>query len=403
MTCDYIDTRDSGYYEAWIALAALFDPQPQRWQAFMPAMLAREQQCQRADHSWANGFIFNGSGPALTLTPGSSKATGSNFAPNMCFGTVNGFVTVSQGSSVFSGTGLVNGVKIVLSGTRNGQPFVGSYEFKQTNGTSGILAVEWPGDSGVVSFLIENNLYLSTIGTSSADELLKRNWACTYVSPTEILLNRPWDGPSLTNAHLYSNFPAGYGQQPFMLGIKTAALYWAQLNSDAGLASQFRTLATNAATWIHDVGFDPTTKGMYYGRIFEGCEPETVATSNPPFDYRTPGCSYGLSGDGVRTARALNAETSQAIRIYFEADPNASRQQWGDLAYGAVWGYCPYTKPGFYCDPLYVRDENSDLSLGAYKWPGFFFGMGMAHQWPAARGASLTLPTVTLVPPARRR
>ena len=32
-----------------------------------------------------------------------------------------------------------------------------------------------------------------------------------------------------------------------------------------------------------------------------------------------------------------------------------------------------------------MRDENSNGSLGAYKWTGFFFGMGMAHQWPAVR------------------
>jgi len=40
---------------------------------------------------------------------------------------------------------------------------------------------------------------------------------------------------------------------------------------------------------------------------------------------------------------------------------------------------------GFYSDPNFVKDENSNLSLGAYKWTGFFLGMGMAHQWPAVR------------------
>jgi hypothetical protein len=40
-----------------------------------------------------------------------------------------------------------------------------------------------------------------------------------------------------------------------------------------------------------------------------------------------------------------------------------------------------------YCDNHYVdtAGELSNVSLGAYKWTGFFFGMGMAHQWPAVR------------------
>ena len=45
---------------------------------------------------------------------------------------------------------------------------------------------------------------------------------------------------------------------------------------------------------------------------------------------------------------------------------------------------------GEYSDSNYVRDENSNASLGAYKWTGFFFGMGMAHQWPAVRSDGLS-------------
>jgi hypothetical protein len=393
MTCDYIDTRDSGYFGAWLTLGALFDPQPTQWQSSLNALSEREKRCQRDDHSWANGFIFNGTGPALTLTPGSSRAAGTGLPPDLCFGIARGSATVTRGSSRFTGSGLVNGTKIVLSGTRDGRPFVGSYEFKQTGGTSGIIGVEWPGDSGVVNFIIENSLYVSTIGINTSDPNLHHNWACTWVSPSEIQLNRPWDGAPLTNARIYSNYPSGYGQQPFMLGIKIGGFYWGQRNSDPVLAETFRDLAIDAATWIREVGFDPATKGMYYGRIFEACEPALPPTAEPKFDHRTPGCSYGLTNAGVRAARTLNAETSQAIRTYFEANPTNERREWGDLVYGAVWGYCPYTKPGFYCDPQYVVDENSDYSLSGTKWPGFFFGMGMAHQWPAARlGGGTTTP-----------
>ena len=65
--------------------------------------------------------------------------------------------------------------------------------------------------------------------------------------------------------------------------------------------------------------------------------------------------------------------------------------------YGSIWGNPNFTAPNFYSDQLYVRDENSDNSLAAYKWTGFFFGMGMAHQWPAVRlGGVAALQATTL-------
>jgi len=81
----------------------------------------------------------------------------------------------------------------------------------------------------------------------------------------------------------------------------------------------------------------------------------------------------------------LTAEASQALRVYYEANPTPEAKAWGDLAYGSIWGNPPLTTGGVYHDWNYVRDENSNSALGAYKWTGFFFGMGMAHQWPAVR------------------
>ena len=81
----------------------------------------------------------------------------------------------------------------------------------------------------------------------------------------------------------------------------------------------------------------------------------------------------------------LTAEASQALRVYFESNPTPEALAWGDVAYGSIWGNPQYTTGGVYSDSNYVRNENSNASLGAYKWTGFFFGMGMAHQWPAVR------------------
>ena len=404
--CNSTDTRDSGYLEAWVALSARYDPDPQyrrQWEDALAQTYQRDKACQHEDRSWSNGFIFNASNsPPLTLTNGSTTVRGSGLKPGLCFGVTSGSVTVTNGSSTISGPGLVKGAKIALTGTRDGKPFVGFYQFSLgASSDSAVISAVWLGDSGVAGYIVENNDFLTTIAQDNTDAQLSKNWACTYVAPTELQLNRPWDGPDTQRGHIYSYALAGYGQQPFMLGIKTTAMVWASHNSDSALGSQFASLAADAGEWIHDMGFDPVTQGLYYGRLFGACEPQTEPTRNPVFDYRTPNCNYGLNPSAIRAARVLTAETSQALRVYYEASPTADRKQWGDLAYGSIWGYCPYTKPGFYCDENYVRDEVSDGAMGSYKWPGFFFGMGMAHQWPAVRLEGSTGAPVAR-PPRRR-
>ena len=396
--CNDYDTRDSGYLGTYVALAANYDPDPvmrAQWKTQLAAIYARESRCKRTDNSWSNGFYFNTSAsPLLRVTNGSALLTGTGIPAGLCYGIASGMVTVANGSATITGTGLVDGNKIVITGTRQGSTYVGILRFTQSGGTSGILAALWPGDSGTFPYVIENNDNLSTIGTSPDDAQLSKNWACTWNSPSAVTLNRPWDGPSEENAVLFSYVLAGFGQQPFMLGIKTTEMELGSHIDDFRLAERFSGLASQAATWIHDAGYDPITQGINYGRVFEACEPATIATPGTTFDTRTPGCSFGLNPASIRASRVLTAETSQALRVYYESDPTSARRDWGDRAYGSIWGYCPYTKPGYYCDDNYVRDENSDAALGSYKWAGFFFGMGMAHQWPAVRVDGPNLPPI---------
>jgi hypothetical protein len=392
--CNDFDTRDSGYLATWVALAANYDPddaQRSIWKTRLAALYARDEKCKQTDNSWSNGFLFNtSSSPALTVTQGSTIVTGNNIPSSMCFGVASGTVTVFQGLPFLFGQNLRTGNKIVISGTREGSPYVGTFQFKEAGGVLGTLAALWPGDSGVFPYVIENNDYLSTIAMSSNDPQLTKNWACTWNNPSQVTLNRPWDGPTESNAYLYSYVLSGFGQQPYMLGIKLTQMKLGSQNGDSAIAAGYAALAPLAASWVHDIGFDPITQGMNYGRGFEACEPSSVATPGTVFGTRTPGCNLGLDPASLRAARVLSAETSQALRVYFEANPSQERKDWGDQVYGSIWGYCPYTKAGYYCDNNYVRDENSDASLASYKWPGFFFGMGMAHQWPAVRANSLT-------------
>ena len=423
--CNAGDSRDTGYMAAWVTLAALFDPDPVQgkiWKTNLKAINARDNTCKQSDNSWSSGFVFNATGPKLNVTRGSNVVIAPNhdLPPSVCFGIASGSVTVENGSAAFQASGLINGNKIVISGTNGAIPprplgqrpdaggsrgsaksYTGMFQFTQTGGTSGTLSALWPGDSGTFPYVIENSDYYTAIGASNDDPMLKENWACTWNNSGQLTLNRPWDGPTDQSGayHIYSYILAGYGQQPYMLGIKTTGMKWASFVDDTE-ASNFADLAGQAATWVHDVGFDPATQGMYYGRVYAACEPFLTPTPGTTFGFRATNCSMGLDPNAIDAARGLTAETSSALRSYYETNPTPDRKAWGDLAYGSIWGYAPNTASGFYSDPNYVKNETSNTSLAGAKWTGFFFGMGMAHQWPAvrlggvqlARNQNLTIP-----------
>src|SRR5690606_37012308 len=98
-----------------------------------------------------------------------------------------------------------------------------------------------------------------------------------------------------------------------------------------------------------------------------------------------PGCDSASAGG----ARALNAESMSALRGYYasEAESLAARD-WGDELYGAVYGFCSWAAEDVPCgsyETFLLANEQVDNG----KWAGFFFGMGMAHQWPAIRVGGL--------------
>jgi len=389
--CNDTDTRDSGYAGTWLTLAAAYDPDPaqrKKWQNEVAKMLARDEKCKGADNSWAHGFLWNSVSAPLSVTKGSAVATGTNIPQSMCAGVASGTLQVTAGSAIATGTGLVQGNQIVVHGTKDGAPYTGFFSFKlgQVDQAGAIvMGALWPGDSGSTTFLIENNDNLSVFATGNNDPQMHKNFACTWNSATQVTLDRPWDGPTETGVHVYSYALAGFGQQPFMLGIKITQMKFASQIPDAPFSKRYGELAAAAAKWIHDVGYDPVTQGLFYGRIFQACEPATTPPPGFEFIARTPGCNNGLYPPAVRAARVLTAEASQALRVYYEANPTPEAKAWGDRAYGSIWGDPVDTTGGVYSDPNYVRDENSDGALANYKWTGFFFGMGMSHQWPAVR------------------
>jgi len=404
--CYIGDSRDTGYPLAWLALAALYDPDTTStgapgsipWQTYwrnqLPAMYTRELGCAGSDHSWASGFYWNSYGDQISLTNGSAIGTGTNISANTCAGTATGSGNATNGSGVITGIGFTNGTRIAITGTKSGRPFP-MWQYYTLNSSSQITlnqGAAWQGDTGPVTWMVDSTSYFLTFMQSNADTMGKEDWSCTRNSASQITLNRPWDGPSGTYGAYVGNV-AGFAQQPYMLGIRQAAWRWASLAASAmgnsTLAANFNSLRFAAANWVRTTGFDSTvTNGMFYGRVQAGCEPITPASmgyggGGPCFDDDPSNSAYDMVA-----MRELTAESSASLWSYYDSAA-ADRVSWGDLAYGSLWGYAPDTAAGYYAPGDQNTEQNpsfgASYGLDNGKWTGFFFGMGMTHEWPALR------------------
>ena len=190
----------------------------------------------------------------------------------------------------------------------------------------------------------------------------------------------------------------GRGVQPFMLGIKTLQMSYGSLIDDASTASSYKDLAAGAANWILNVGYDPLLKAVSYGRVFPQCEPAMTEVGDPSFGFRIPDCiENSANPDAVSTARVRNSEVQNAVRVAYQANPTGEVKAQGDQMYCAQWGNAALTKPGYCTEPI-TASNLTDANLAAYKWTGFFFGVGMAHQWPAVRVGGVSPPMPQTVP-----
>lgn len=398
--CNDYDSRDSGYLELYAGHLALFDPDSgshATWQATLAGMYTRETStvnaitgqtgCKQNDNSWANGQLFvPGNGPAVTATMG-SNILGGSFSPGNCSVTNVGTGTVVNGNAtltISTGTFIPSGAQVIVSGTLGGQPYTFRTGYIYTSGPTALMGGLYPGDTGSITWWIASDQNWSTIAKTNNDPLLQQNWSCLYVDPTHIQIDHVWPNATDLTGDLtfYTSNIAGYGEDSFMLGgIKEYAFVIGSRNPDSTIASHFLSLAQAAAGWMKTTGYDPQTQGINYGRVFQSCEPFST-WSTALVMFRTDGCQSGMKDDlGIRTARAINGEAaSNSLSVQYAVDGMVSYQ---NTAYGSIWGYGPYTAMGYYNDVNYVRDEVSNGSLQAFKYPGFYFGMGQGDQWPA--------------------
>jgi hypothetical protein len=430
LPCNAWDSREGGYLSAALTLAANYDPNATNRAAFITALqaiLARDQTCARnaSDgysgpevNSFADTFAWNPQGP-LTLTNGSTAGTGTNLPPDICAGLDSGTILVTNGSpiaTVVSGT-LTNQPRIYIADTITVPTFVGVYQYSVT-GSTVTLATPWPGASGTFSFMDEaprsaGNIDLSGIWTSNQDwpavsaaqayinnKALEKAWACVYNSSSSITLNRPWDSASGSSYYL-SHYTIGtFFQQPFTLGVRTNQMIWATHNSNAAIAAGYLPILANIGNWFVQYGYDSVNNhGTFYSVVSQACEPTNIPVT-PGTGFSSTHGSTPLYGDiancamdgpnpgAVAQERVNSVEGGVAMMQYYLANPTPAKRAIVDQFYGAVFGLAGTCAPSVAntCDGTIASNyTNNDLS--AYKWPGFFFGMGgfFTSTWPAWR------------------
>jgi hypothetical protein len=229
---------------------------------------------------------------------------------------------------------------------------------------------------------------VATIATGPSDSAnFGQIYGCTLTDSTHMLLHRPWPGASGTYGFFSYNL-VGKGTQPFMMGIKALQMRYA-----GQVYAPYRDLDVGISNWIAQVGFDSATKGISYGRGFPQCEPALTDSGVTDVVYRNAGCMENSNNSAAAAmARSRNSEAQNAMTVMYLANPTESNRAIGDTFYGATYGAKEYTASGYWTDGI-TASNLDDGNLGSYKWPGFFFGVGMAHQWPAARVGGVAPPS----------
>ena len=432
-TCTTWDSRDSGYLESWVSQGALYDPDTTStdapggipWRTYYRNLLStistNEDGCSNASGSGVDQYSWASTGSrwdntathstSITLTNGSAIGTGTGLLQAITGGGAGGnsthpncdgvdivTVSVTAGSANISigdpgtsGSFTAGITDIVLDGR--------FYRVLRTDSTHATLAALWPGSTGLASGLTRNMTGNSSIlyafGTSFADPTLKSNYACKWNSSTQITLDRPFvkdvSHPDTDTYSMYSQVLAGYGQQPFMLGVKTYS-FWQAAQLDATLSTTFQTKATEAGTWLETYGFDHPTTSINYGSVFQFCESGGAANPVTFFDSTISGCRTGYSIGNLVGSRQLNQEGMGGLIQWYLANPTSANRAIVDKFYGAIWCSSTYDDPSISasCDAYSVGNNSSysnltDTSLTGGKWSGQLFGVGKAHEWPAVR------------------
>jgi len=323
------DIRENGYSIARVALAAMFDPNSGKRASYLASLATI------ITTRWGPNQQPNGQWRMYSWGP--SPYNGNP-----------GTATVTHGSTTVTGVG-----------------------------------TSWP------SYYCSGNysqFWVSNVDTTGGDPV---SYTCTWVSGTQITLDRPYEGTSASGKGWEFYLLVGYGTQPFMMGIVGTAMNWSYLALNAAgspLAPTVKQYVLNAADWLMNYGYPESTRGLYYGRDFANCEP--ITTGNP---------FCGSAADAE--SRFLNGEVMNVFSSAYQLSAQAKYKTAGDDLFSAMWAHSA-GQIGY--DGIDIGSEVAyALAIHRAKDFGFLWGIGMGGKWPAARlGPANTAAAPTFDPPA---
>jgi hypothetical protein len=368
-------------------------------------------------------IVASGTLTVATISPTTCPASLGPAGVASCVAANGGGAAVAVTGSFTNINASNNGRRLLIHGAGG---YVGVFSYIYTDSTHITLNGGYPATACTTgspcSYVIEGVGQPTNIGlipaTDNADYELP--WACTWVNSSTITLDRPWSGTTNTcsswpgcAATVYNLVQSpgrntggyaigGYGQEPFMaLGYGVASLNWASLSDTGSYPALWQTLAYNVSTWgwTPGNGYDPYTQGINYATNGYGsdCTPKVPISSTIGFIF---GSNQG-SGDwcqsdvtpsgGINTARGLAVEALNSLTQYYNSNPGSTLKTFGDTVYGSIFASNTLTTGGVYTPADNIPGSNQNFCC--YKWPGFYFGMGMSYQWPAARQGGV-LPAV---------
>jgi hypothetical protein len=359
------DTREMAYHLATVSYCAIFDPD-----------LTSRQSCKASiaksfTTTWTRARAADGSFPALYHKTASWE-TGSS-------------VSLTRGSRTVTGVGTNWNAGMLQCSNASGRVHPCRIWFTNT-----------PGDKPV--------------SNAGGDPVV---YTATFVSTTQLTLDRPYEGNSGAHGWALPEVNAGlvgYGVQPFIQGILGVAFDFAAraiADSDPSAAALARSYNVGIAHWLRNYGYWPAAKGMYYGAGFANCQ--------APISDSDVFCT---AGNSWQDARVLNAEPMRSVMLAYEYSGDVALKTFGDTLYSAM-----FSKPGtggpdpdgYYVDSL--NDGNGWYMTGvppigtAPKYFGMFFGFSSLSAWPAYRiggpqpqtGGNATVPApVRAIPGAAR-
>ena len=254
---------------------------------------------------------------------------------------------------------------------------------------------EYPSEG---SFVIDANDPTKVTGQGLRAALCENSWVrfdnenfgyrCTFVSPTEIRLNRPYIGTPGTKRMQFGNL-VGRGTQPFVLGLASNIVAFSRNVVEPDPSQDIPDgldMGAKAMDWMEKYGFYEPAKGLFYGREFAGCETGNGGPAGAPLMVRE--CKD--SGDGEGAMRAFAGEALGAFARIYPSRRFDRFKNMGDALYTANFGKPGFGLPEGVTNPEGYFNSEADnngatVSRGKAKDYGFFWGFGLASSWPAAR------------------